>query len=141
METSINSKHGEVSWASLFRPTINKAERNISTKKARKGFRGKSRKSYSWNQSEHENFRGSQSSINSLEISPRSPHSPMEQIMQADPAITKKILKLSDVQINQKLELNRPGKIFPDKKDSEMSKSTFDFMDSIVIGDNVMLVT
>ena len=65
----------------------------------------------------------------------------MEQIMQTDPAITKKILKLSDVQINQKLELNRPGKIFPDKKDSEMSKSSFDFMDSIVIGDNVMLVT
>ena len=116
METSINSKHGEVSWASLFRPTIKKAERNISTKKTRKGFRGKSRKSYNCNQSEQENFHGSLNSINSLEMSPRSLNSPMEQMVQADPTILKKILKLSDVQINQKLQLNRPGKIFHNEK-------------------------
>ena len=116
METSINSKHGEVSWASLFRPTIKKPERNISTKKTRKGFRGKSRKSYNFNQSEHENFHGSQNSINSLEMSPRSSSSPIEQMVQADPTIMKKILKLSDVQINQKLELKRPGKIFQVEK-------------------------
>ena len=115
METSINSKHGEVSWASLFRPTIKKTERNISTKKTRKGLRGKSRKSYNFNQPENKNH-GSQNSINSLEMSPRSLNSPMEQMVQADPTIMKKILKLSDVQINQKLELNRPGKIFKTKK-------------------------
>ena len=109
METSISSKHGEVSWASLFRPTIKEAERNISTKKTRKGFRGKSRKSYSFNQLENGNFRGSQNTINSSEMSPRSITSPMEQMEQANPEFKKKILKLSDVQINQKLEFNRPG--------------------------------
>ena len=40
----------------------------------------------------------------------------MEQMVQADPTIMKKILKLSDVIINQKLELNRPGKIFQEEK-------------------------
>ena len=40
----------------------------------------------------------------------------MEQIVQADPTIMKKILKLSDVQINQKLQLNRPGKISHNEK-------------------------
>ena len=109
METSINSNHGQVSWASLLRPTI-KAERNILTKKPRKGLRGQSRKSTGnyFKESGHKNFTESQNSINQLKMSPRS------QIDQPSPInsmITKKILKLSDVQINQKLELNRPGKI------------------------------
>ena len=110
METSINSNHGQVSWASLLRPTT-KTERNILTKKPRKGFRGKSRKSTGnyFKESGHKNFTESQNSINQLKMSPKS------QIDQPSPInsmITKKILKLSDIQINQKLELKRPGKIF-----------------------------
>ena len=73
-------------------------------------MRGKSRKSTGnyFKESGHKNFTESQNSINQLKMSPRSQ---IDQPLPTNSMITKKILKLSDVQINQKIELNRPGKI------------------------------
>ena len=110
METSINSHHGQVSWASLFRPTQNITERNISIKKTRKGFREKSRKSHNFKESEHK-LNENKNSIDGVKMSPRNEDLSINQPMRVDAMISKKILKLSDVQINQKLELGRSGKI------------------------------
>jgi len=116
MEASKSSK----SWASLLGPIINRPEKNIIfSKKNRKGFRGKSRKSNNFNNQSETDRKFDQkfdvinnSKIHIVEMSPRERNlTPVDQMMQnVDHMVQskiKKILKLSDVQINQKLDLNR----------------------------------